>query len=187
MDTCPAILKTGPRAGQPCGKPNCSRHRPDNVLLHKKSGTQEGFLEAYAKVGNITRAADMVGISRQSHYDWMAGDPAYEPKFRQAMREATDVLREAAWTRAVDGVETTIFDKNGVAVGESVKYSDTLLIFLMKAASPGEFRDNYRVQVEGSIEHTHRLDWESSEQGMLSAAERRLGAIEARSVETEPD
>ena len=179
---CTAILKGGPRKGEECGKESCGRHVPDNVSLVKRDGSQASFLEAMGKVGNITRAAELAGVNRKSHYEWMK-DPAYEERFRDALATATDVLREAAWTRAVDGIESPVFNKEGEHVGDKVVYSDTLLIFLMKAASPAEFRDNYHLQVSGTVEHRVSLDWEQTESSILDAAEKRR-AIDVESTET---
>lgn len=181
---CEAILKGGPRKGQPCGKQTCKRHQPDNVQLVKRDGSQASFLEAMGKVGNVTRAAELAGVSRHAHYAWMRDDPAYEERFRDALAQATDVLREAAWIRAVDGIETPVFNKEGDHVGDRVAYSDTLLIFLMKAAAPAEFRENHHVQVSGTVEHRHSLDWEATELSILEAAEKRQ-AIDVESHDAE--
>ena len=43
---------------------------------------QERFLKAYESHGTISAAARESGVSRQSHYEWMANDEAYCDKFK---------------------------------------------------------------------------------------------------------
>ncbi len=111
------------------------------------------FLAAVKVTGNISKAAEMAKIDRTSHYRWMRGDEQYEAAFEEAIDEAADWLEDEARRRAVDGVEETIYNKDGDAVGTRVKYSDTLLIFLLNGARPQKYR---RVNEHtGTIEHKH--------------------------------
>jgi hypothetical protein len=145
-----------------------------------KPPKQKAFLTAYSQVGNITEAARIVKCSRASHYEWLAEDPEYAEAFEQAQEKAVDLLEAEARRRAVDGLEEPVIYQGELsflpkvrrgqvvtdASGRQVrsdkpltirKYSDTLLIFLLKGARPAKY-----AKFEGEIKHTHvgssRLD-----------------------------
>lgn len=107
---------------------------------------QTAFLAAYAEVGNVTAAARMAKVSRQAHYNWL-GDPEYADKFAAASEEAVDSLEAEARRRAVQGNVEPVF-QGGKQVGEIRKFSDTLLIFLLKGARPERYRERYDVRQE---------------------------------------
>jgi hypothetical protein len=113
-------------------------------LQHKK----RAFLAAYAEIGNITRAAELANISRQSHYEWLRDDPNYPALFRSADEQASERLEQEARRRAVEGVEKPVFHK-GEVCGTIREYSDTLLIFLLKGAKPEKYHDRVRQEMSG--------------------------------------
>src|SRR5262245_44503007 len=97
------------------------------------SVNQRKFLNAYALHGNITKAAELAGLTRQSHYKWLP-DPHYAAAFEEASEVAIDLLVNEARRRAMGG-------------------SDTLLIFLLKGLRPKTFRDNHHLTLKGKLEH----------------------------------
>jgi hypothetical protein len=115
---------------------------------------QRAFLAAFAKTGNITRAAALAKVARSRHYEWM-DDPDYAAAFAAAGEEACDLLESEARRRAVDGIEEPVVYQGELSVkldslGRRTarpltirRYSDVLLIFLLKAQRPDKYRDNY--------------------------------------------
>jgi hypothetical protein len=125
---------------------------------------KKAFLAAFADTGNITASAKLAGIARATHYDWMGSDEKYAKAFAAATEEAADLLELEARRRAVDGVDepvihqgqlmgTWVNDK-GERVTETTpgakhipltikKYSDTMLIFLIKGARPQKYRERF--------------------------------------------
>ena len=111
---------------------------------------QAKFLAAYQRSGNIVRAARIAGIQRKQHYRWLDSDPEYSRRFDESRREAADILESEAMRRAVDGTQEPVL-YNGKPVkhpetGENLyrhKYSDTLLIFLLKGLMPEKYRDSF--------------------------------------------
>ena len=101
---------------------------------------QRDFLVKYLEVATIFHAAAAVGITRKTHYDWLDHDPEYATAFADARECATDVLEKEARRRAVDGVDEPVYQGRRL-VGHIRKYSDTLLIFLMKGARPDIYRE----------------------------------------------
>ncbi len=110
--------------------------------LQKFTAKKRAFLRAYAETANITYAARAGKCSRNAHYKWLKTDKAYQETFQEAKQEAIELLEGEARRRAVQGVEEPVFYK-GEVVGAVQKYSDTLLIFLLKAARPEKYRDRY--------------------------------------------
>lgn len=107
---------------------------------------KKAFLAAFAEVGNITRAAELAGVSRAMHYDWLRDDPDYPALFQAADQQACDRLEQEARRRAVEGTLKPVF-QGGKKVGVVQEYSDTLLIFLMKGAMPERYKDRVHSEV----------------------------------------
>ncbi len=112
---------------------------------------QRGFLAAFRETGNVRLACKAAGVGRSSHYRWLEKDPAYREAFDQAKEDATDVLEAEAHRRAVEGVEEQVGWYRGVAGGTVRRYSDVLLIFLLKSLRPERYRE--RVDLRGSLAH----------------------------------
>lgn len=108
-----------------------------------------------------------VGIGRSTAYDRYARDEGFAARWRAAMDDAADVLEAEALRRATRGVDEPVFYK-GERVGTVRKYSDTLLIFLLKGARPEKFRDRYEVRhlTESDLDaEIARLEHELADRG----------------------
>ena len=79
-------------------------------------------------------------------YRWRAEDKKFAAEWMQALSEACDVLEEEARRRAVFGTMEPVYFK-GEAVGTIRRFSDVLLIFLMKAADRKRFDPQGFVQL----------------------------------------
>lgn len=117
--------------------------------LRMSQRKKDKFLAAYARLGTITDAAKEVGISRMSHRRWLASE-AYRKAFEAAEDESTEVLEKEALRRAVEGREEPVYF-NGVQVGTTRKYSDVLLIFMLKARRPDVYRERYDARIQGAL------------------------------------
>lgn len=147
--------------------------KPAKPIRQNLAPRKAAFLAAYAACGNVTGAAEAAKIDRRTHYDWMRDDAAYKASFRSAHSTAIDALEKEARRRATQGVQRLKFhegqmvmipDPYGAVVegpdGKEVPamvpyvenlYSDTLLIFLLKAGRPRKFRDNAFVEHKGDL------------------------------------
>jgi molybdenum-dependent DNA-binding transcriptional regulator ModE len=147
--------------------------RSDKSQQRKKAA----FLAAFAITGNISTASRAAGISRDAHYDWIRNDPDYKKRFDAAQEEAVEQLEAEARRRAEQGVRRVVTykgepvmvwtDDEGNVVPEAVarkdrkryklmpllehEYSDTLLIFLLKAARPTKYRERIHHTSDGSF------------------------------------
>lgn len=116
------------------------------------SGQLKGaaFLAALADTGIICRACEVSGVGRSTVYEWRE-DPAFEARFRLAVDEATERLELEARRRALEGTDKPVY-QGGQLVGYIREYSDTLLIFTLKALKPDKYRDNAKVEHSGGID-----------------------------------
>ena len=140
---------------------------PKNVNK-KPNAKQKAFLAAYASCGNISKAATLAKVHRSQHYLWLE-DAEYAADFASAHEQACDVLEMEARRRAIEGVNEPVvyqgrltyeplLDKHGRVKKDPEtegilysktpltvrKYSDVLLIFLLKGARPDKYRDNFK-------------------------------------------
>lgn len=106
------------------------------------------FLELFRQTGNVTTAAEAIGLNRATPYKWREKDPEFAAAWDMAVEEAADRLEQEAWRRAVEGVEEPVY-QGGKLVGKVRKYSDTLLIFLLKGNRPEKYADRVKQEISG--------------------------------------
>ncbi len=106
------------------------------------------FLAAYCEVGTVTKAAKIAGITRHTHYDWLANDTDYPAWFTKAEQQANEKIEAEIKRRAVDGVLKPVFYQ-GKIVGHVKEYSDNLLMFYAKGAMPEKYKE--RISNEVSV------------------------------------
>ena len=124
--------------------------RPDPPPAGPRKSTSEKkwhrpFLAALAETGNVTRSAEIAGVERTICYRDRREREEFAEAWADAIEQATDTLEEEARRRALEGVTKPIY-QGGKLVGHELRYSDTLMIFLLKAHRPKKFRDNVRIE-----------------------------------------
>ena len=105
----------------------------------------------------MSAACRAAGVGRATHYLWMQEDQDYRAAFEEAHATAIESLESEARRRAVDGWDEPVFH-DGLRCGRKRKYSDTLLIFLMKGAAPEKYRDVVETKHSGKVEHSHVME-----------------------------
>lgn len=101
-------------------------------------GWQEGFLTHLRETGNVSAAARAAGTCRSRCYEWRRRDRGFAAAWADALEEAADRLEMEAFRRAVTGVGEDRFFQGSV-VGEVTRYSDSLLMFLLRARRPATY------------------------------------------------
>ena len=124
------------------------------------------FIEALARGGNVVQAAATVGVSHAHVYWVRKRDPAFAEQWEEALDMAMDGVESEMRRRAVDGWEEPVFYR-GEQVGAVRRYSDSLLVTLLKAHRPEKYRENYRVEQQPSGNH------------LIEALERARARVEA--------
>ena len=105
------------------------------------------FIERLIETGgNAFAAAKLISISIQTVYNYRNSDPEFAAAWEAAIEEGTKNLEAEAYRRAFEGVEETVY-RNGKKVGMVRKYSDVLLIFLLKARD-SKYKDSVTVAGE---------------------------------------
>lgn len=105
------------------------------------------FLEALRESASVTKACEIAAIGRRTAYQWRAATPEFAQQWDETLADAIEDLEAEARRRAIRGIEKGVWHQ-GQLVGTELQYSDTMLIFLLKAAKPDKYRDR------ASVEHT---------------------------------
>jgi hypothetical protein len=98
------------------------------------------FIKELAKTGNVSAAARAAGVSRSHAYALRASESGLSSEWADALEAAVDTLEEEARRRAIDGIDSPHFHQ-GQVTGTVKKYSDSLLMFLLKAHRPERYRE----------------------------------------------
>lgn len=84
--------------------------------VKKKQSKRQRFLEQLRLGWSISRAAKMSGVSRAQLYRWRDSDLKFANAWQEAEEIGVDVLEDAAYARAVEGVAIPIFDNSSSAI-----------------------------------------------------------------------
>jgi len=93
---------------------------------------KEQFLEMLVVLPNVTAVCRLMGVHHSNLYRARKKDEDFDQKIREALDAGYDMVEEEARRRAVEGVLEPVYHQ-GEEVGQVRKYSDNLLMFLLKA------------------------------------------------------
>ena len=110
------------------------------------------FLGILSECGNVTRAAEESGCGRIMLYKIKREDEAFSAEWETAADIGAKRLEDEARRRAVEGWQDPVWHQ-GQQVGTVRKYSDTLLICLLKAHHPEKYADRQKTDttVSGNV------------------------------------
>jgi len=112
---------------------------PNGVLTRSVDQRQADFCAALGKLGSITKAASLAGVSRETIRLWERDDRS---GFRQKLRDAHATYADMLESMALERVQNP----------EGNRGSDTLLIALNNANNPDKWRGNQAsLVVEDSV------------------------------------
>ena len=119
---------------------------------------QDIFIAKLIESGNVSFASNSAGIRRTSAYrfknavnsDGELINKEFSDAWDEAIEVAADEMVHEARRRAMSGVEKPVGWYQGVSGGIVREYSDTLLMFLIKAHRP-EYRDKIENKITGDI------------------------------------
>lgn len=98
-----------------------------------------------SKCGNVSEALRLAKASRAWVYERRQTDADFADVFNEARACGLEVLRDEAHRRAYGGILEPVFYQ-GEEVAKVRKYSDTLLMFLIKQSDP-TFREHATLEV----------------------------------------
>jgi hypothetical protein len=139
------------------------------------------FLRKLAETANVRASCAAAGVARSTAYERRDADESFAALMADALDDAVDELELEGRRRAKDGVEKPVVYKGELAgvwvdaAGKLVErgtagatlipltireYSDTLLIFLLKAHRPEKYRERSSMDVNhaGAVRHDHGWD-----------------------------
>jgi hypothetical protein len=100
------------------------------------------FLERYAETGFIQLPSRHASVSRATHLNWHKMDKQFAAAWEDANAIAVEGIDHEARQRAVEGTLEPVY-YGGRPVDAVRRYSDLLLIFLLKATKPEKYRESY--------------------------------------------
>lgn len=103
------------------------------------------FFAALSAYGNVSKAADAAGWCRAWLYARRAEDEAFAAAWDKALEIGVEALEDEAKRRAYEGWDEPVFYE-GVECGAKRKFSDTLLIVLLKAHKPEKYAERQKVE-----------------------------------------
>lgn len=122
--------------------------------MARKTGTTgtakkaAAFLCELEACGNVTRACKRSTLPLRTAYNRRDSDAKFAAAWDAALDRAVVQLEDEARRRAHDGTLKPVFYQ-GERCGQVREYSDTLLIFLLKAARPERYRERVSAELSG--------------------------------------
>lgn len=104
------------------------------------------FIGAILEGDTVRDACKFAGVDISLPYKRRTIDPEFREAWQEAMEVGTELMEYEAARRAYHGNLEPVFYK-GEEVGAVRKYSDVLLMFLLKGRKPDTYRDSSSVTV----------------------------------------
>ena len=114
------------------------------------------FFELIAGGATISDACRAVGYTRTVVYTYKSSDAKFSEAWDEANETAIERMEREADRRAVEGYDKPVFHL-GVECGVQRQFSDTLLIFRLKAKRPEVYRERAEVAVTVTDEIASRI------------------------------
>ena len=141
----------------------------------KKKAAKTVFLNGLAAGKSVHNAADEAGVNFRNFYRWRDEDSEFEDGWKQATSKKLDDLEVEALRRAVKGVEKPVY-RGGEIVGHVTDYSDSMLMFLLKAQYPEKYDAKSTSAKAGSSVKDNQTNTQTVE-GALDALKRKFAAV----------
>lgn len=114
------------------------------------------WLVAFEREGMVSAACRTVGVGRTTVYD-ARSDPEFAQAWDDIEAMTTDRMEREAMRRGMEGFDKAVYHQ-GEVVGMERQFSDTLLIFMLKARKPETYRENVKVVHAGIVKQQHSVD-----------------------------
>jgi len=139
------------------------------------------FCEALRWSGNVTESASKAGVNRSTIYLWRDEDPVFKEWCDEGMYASDDIRERIIDERAVFGVESIKFDKNGVPVA---RYRDTaattdLLLAAMRKRRPAAWKEkmdsgDYKQMLAQAMAELARLSGKAQDEPVIDVTPVRV-------------
>lgn len=174
-----------------------------------KGFTRETFhqiLEMIRQGEKTLVAISQSGFSSSKFYQWIkdqdvaADSQEFMEALKRAQLERDQILNQGKLEegeaelkrRAVDGWDEPVFNQ-GELVGTKRKYSDTCLVFMLKALAPEKYRESAQVEIHNQVHGgplptaAERKKLEADLTDMVRGLQQAAARESAVNIPTEPD
>jgi len=168
-------------------KGHSAKQSRQSPFRHIRQRKKRRFLDALVLAGgNVTRAAELAGVDRSTVYtsQW-SGDPVFAEALEQARELAADALQGEAVRRAFEGILEPVGWYKGQPGGYVRRYSDTLLIFLLKGAFPHRYSD--KQEVKGQFAHIDFTKLPDEALSRIAGGEHPTSVLASMAARYEPE
>lgn len=112
------------------------------------------FFAALEEGSTVGEAAKLAGYSRSSVYEYAEEDKEFKSQFDDARADLIEKLEKEADRRAIEGVVDykSLKTNSGHKVVQVKRYSDSLLMFRLKALKPETYRESYTLDESNDLE-----------------------------------
>lgn len=108
-------------------EPKSEEDKVQNVTLKK-----DAMLQALTStLGNVTEAAEKIGIARKTHYEWLKDDPEYSAAVASLKNVALD-FAESQLKKLMEGAERQALTHDGEVVTIKDAPNTSAVIFYLK-------------------------------------------------------
>lgn len=114
----------------------------------KRRDRHKEFLAGLCLYGNVTRAAEEAGLDRVTLYRKRRENEDFAAEWDKALEIGVAALEDEAKRRAYEGWLEPVFYQ-GSNCGTVRKFSDTLLIVLLKAHMPDKYAERSKAEHSG--------------------------------------
>jgi hypothetical protein len=164
-------------------QPRAQTSRTANARTKKRAATRRrdwkpAFLAAFRETGLVAHACEAANVGRSTVYEARTLDEEFAVAWAQVEDEVSDVMERELYRRAVEGIEEPVVSA-GKLVTTVTKYSDSLLMFALKARRPEKYRDNVKVEHTGQVKQDTVVTFTPPEEwrGQMVDLAKRSGAI----------
>ena len=111
---------------------------------------QRSFIQALADTGLVEHAARAVDMSVQSAYKLRNAPDSrsFAQAWHAALASAAGRVLDLAFTRAIEGDEIPLFDRDGCRIGARWKIDNRMAMFILRAYMPDRFRHAHQDVVQ---------------------------------------
>ena len=109
---------------------------------------KELFLQELERLPNVTLAARKARIDRITAYSARKTDPEFALAWDAALDASIQMAEGEVYRRAVHGVLEPVY-QGGKKTGSVRRFSDSLLMFMLRAHKPSMYRETTRSEISG--------------------------------------
>ena len=111
------------------------------------------FLDGLRAGLSVSAAAAAAGVKRPIVYYYRDKDTDFAAAWVSAIEDGTDRLEDEAFRRAIEGVEKPVYYQ-GKPIGRVRDYSDSLLMFMLRARRGEKFKESQKHDPKQAINHS---------------------------------